>query len=157
MLSRARKFLQLSGAEKRLFLRAWLLLGRYRAATLLRPFKHLARHLEHHPQQPEAAAVSEQQLRQARTIGRLVAQAASHTPWKSPCLTQVLVVQKLLAERRVPGQFYLGVRKGCPTSGDPDKLAAHAWLQCGDVIINGERACDEFAVVSAFSWGGEYG
>ena len=37
----------------------------------------------------------------------------------------------------------------------PAKLAAHAWLQCGDAIVNGATS-EEYAVVSTFSWAGRH-
>ena len=86
-------------------------------------------------------------------IGRLVAAASRITPWQSLCLTQVLVVQRLLASRDIPGQFYLGVRRGGELTDDPAGLSAHAWLQCGEDIVNGKAGHEEFTVVSAFSWG----
>ena len=90
---------------------------------------------------------------EAKMIGYLVAAAANHTPWQSLCLVQVLVTQRLLAKRNIPGQFYLGVRPGCERSDDPTGLAAHAWLQCGDAIVNGAAGHEQYTVVSTFSWG----
>ena len=86
-------------------------------------------------------------------IGRLVTAASRITPWQSLCLTQVLVVQRLLARRDIPGQFYLGVRRGGELTDDPTGLSAHAWLQCGEDIVNGRAGHERFTVVSAFSWG----
>lgn len=86
-------------------------------------------------------------------IGYLVAAAARVTPWQSLCLIQVLVVQRLLATRGIPGQFYLGVRRGCELTDDPTGLSAHAWLQCGEHIVNGAVGHERFTVISTFSWG----
>lgn len=94
----------------------------------------------------------------AHVIGRLVASAAKYTPWQSLCLAQVLVTQRLLARRGIPGQFYLGVRKGSPAlpvQDDPGNLAAHAWLDCGGVIVNGRQGHQLYTVISAFSWGSD--
>jgi hypothetical protein len=93
---------------------------------------------------------------EAVAIGRLVAAAGRVTPWQSFCLTQVLVAQRLLAKRNIPGQFYLGVRRGCERTDDPTGLSAHAWLQCGDKIVNGRAGHEQFTVVSTFSWGGAH-
>ncbi len=54
-------------------------------------------------------------------IGYLVAAAARYTPWQSRCLVQVLVTQRLLAKRNIPGQFYLGVRRGCELHRRPHR------------------------------------
>ncbi len=89
-------------------------------------------------------------------IGRLVATAARFTPWQSLCLTQVLVTQRLLAKRNIPGQFSLGVLRSRELTDDSSGLSAHAWLQCGDVIVNGVAGHERFTVVSNFSWGGQH-
>jgi Transglutaminase-like superfamily len=65
----------------------------------------------------------------------------------------VLVAQRLLARQHIPGQFYLGVRRGRERTDDPTGFSAHAWLQCGDVIVNGSAGHAQFTVVSTFSWG----
>ena len=129
------------------------MLGWFRAAILSTSFKRLAKSLQHHLDQPASRALDSGQLNRAAEIGKLVATAARYTPWQSRCLVQVLVVQRLLARRKIPGQFYLGVRKGGEGVDDPTGLSAHAWLQCDDVIVNGGAGHEEYTVVSTFSWG----
>jgi Transglutaminase-like superfamily len=153
LTNRLQKFTALSCRHKLMLLQAWFLLGWYRAGILLISFKRLAAGLQHYPLAIPALAVSPTQRDEAETIGRLVATAAHHTPWQSRCLVQVLVTQRLLAKRNIPGQFYLGVRRGCELTDDPTGLSAHAWLQCGDDIVNGGAGHERFTVVSTFSWG----
>jgi hypothetical protein len=149
------KFLALPPSERALFLQAWCLLGWARAAILLRPFKRIVRKLQHHPEAITPLPVAPEQQETAQRIGYLVAAAARYTPWQSLCLAQVLVAQRLLAARQIPGQFFLGVRKGEAKDIDGAELAAHAWLSCEDTVVIGEAGHETFAVVSAFSWGGE--
>ncbi len=153
MATRLQKLLALSAAEKALLLQSWLLLGYYRAAILLTSFKRLTTNLQHHPLSVPAQELPPDQREEAKMIGYLVAAAARFTPWQSLCLTQVLVTQRLLAKRGIPGQFYLGVRRGCELTDDPTGLSAHAWLQCGDTIVNGAAGHERFTVVSTFRWG----
>ena len=129
------------------------MLGWYRAGILLLSFKRLTRNLQHHAIPTLPVPLSEDQQHEALMIGRLVAAASRITPWQSLCLTQVLVVQRLLASRNIPGQFYLGVRRGCELTDDPTGLSAHAWLQCGEDIVNGRAGYERFTVLSTFSWG----
>ena len=152
MLKRLRQFLALDAEDRRLFIKAWFLLGWMRAAILLTSFKRLTRALEHHPQLAQGAELNGHQLARADRIGKLVAIAARYTPWQSLCLVQVLVVQRLLAQHNIPGQFYLGVRRAAEVNADPVGLAAHAWLQCGEAIVNGAAGHELFTVVSTFSW-----
>ena len=150
--NKIRKFAALSGEQKRIFIQAWFMLGWARAAILTVTFKRLCTGLQHHREVVAPSGVSKIQLQQASDIGKLVASAASVTPWQSLCLVQVLVVQKLLKNRKIPGQFYLGVRKGAEGEQDPLGMSAHAWLQCGDAIVSGAAGHQQFTVVSTFSW-----
>ncbi len=152
MARRVRRFLALSLSDKRLFCRAWLMLAGYRLAISYLPFRRLARGLTHSPGQRDTESVAEEQVARARDIGRMVAAAGRATPWNSTCLTQVLVIQRLLAARGIPGQFYLGARLRDASVEMEDGLAAHAWLQCGDCIVNGAAGHERFAVLSTFSW-----
>lgn len=151
--ARLNKFLALERREQRWLIKSWFLLGWFRAALLLVSFKRLSASLEHHPERQGAAELSPTQLNEAMLIGKLVSQAATATPWKSPCLTQVLVAQKLLAQRGIPGQFYLGVKRGCEGEDGASKLSAHAWVQCGKAVVNGAAGHQRFTVISTFSWG----
>ena len=153
MANRLKKFIALTPSHKLILAQAWLMLGWYRAGILLLSFKRLTRNLQHHAIPTPPAPLSEDQQHEALMIGRLVAAASRVTPWQSLCLTQVLVVQRLLASRSIPGQFYLGVRRGCELTDDPTGLSAHAWLQCGEDIVNGRAGHQQFTVVSSFSWG----
>ena len=150
--NKIRKFAALSGEQKRIFIQAWFMLGWARAAILTVTFKRLSGGLQHHREVVTPSGVSKTQQQQASGIGKLVANAASATPCQSLCLVQVLVVQKLLAKRKIPGQFYLGVRTGSEDKADPLGMSAHAWLQCGDAIVSGGAGHQQFTVVSTFSW-----
>ena len=153
MTKRLNKFITLAPRHKLILAQAWFMLGWYRAGLLLLSFKKLTRELQHHALPEPATQLSSGQREEALMIGRLVAAASRCTPWQSLCLTQVLVVQRVLASRNIPGQFYLGVRRGCELTDDPTGLSAHAWLQCGEDIVNGRAGHERFTVVSAFSWG----
>lgn len=153
MLKKLYKFVALDSQQKSVFIQAWFMLGWFRVAILSTSFKRLANSLQHHRLPPDSKTINCEKITEATSIGKLVATAARYTPWQSRCLVQVLVVQRLLARQHIPGQFYLGVRKGCEDKLEPAELSAHAWLQCGSVIVNGARGCERFTVVSTFSWG----
>jgi hypothetical protein len=152
-INRVRQFAALNRSQKLIFVEAWFLLGWMRVATLTISFKRLTASLQHHKETVHPVSLASEQLNQAAWVGGLVASAAKYTPWQSPCLTQVLAVQRLLARRGIPGQFYLGVRKRAGKEMGCEALQAHAWLQCGDLIVSGGAGHEEFTVVSTFSWG----
>jgi hypothetical protein len=153
VIRQLRKFIDLDGRQKLILVQAWCLLCWYRAAILLGSFKRLVSKLKHQPPAMPLPSLQSVQQDESVMIGHLVAAAARYTPWQSPCLVQVLVTQRLLAKRKIPGQFYLGVRRGHEGSDDPTAISAHAWLQCGDEIVNGAAGHEQYTAVSAFSWG----
>ena len=128
------------------------MLAWFRAAILLASFKRLTKVLERRRAHLDSRSLDKHQLSQASCIGNLVASAARHTPWQSLCLVQVLVVQRMLVKRGICGQIYLGACRGAETSTGHAGFSAHAWLQCGDVIVNGAAGHKNFTVVSVFSW-----
>ncbi len=148
------KILELAPRYKLVLVQAWFMLGWYRALIILVPFKRIIANLQHQALATSPPALLSVQQEEAIIIGRLVSAAARVTPWQSLCLVQVLVTQRLLAKRNIPGRFYLGVRRGCEVTDGFAGLSAHAWLQCGDEIVNGAAGYERFTVVSNFSWGG---
>ncbi len=151
MVSRIKKFVLLGPGKQVLLLWIWLLLAWARLQLLRKGFSHFTAGLALHRTIPTTASVPGHQLEQAIELGRLVTIAARYTPWQSRCLTQVLVLQRLLAQRQIPGFFSLGVRKAAGEEEEP--LNAHAWLQCGDTIVNGAAPEGTFTTLSTFSWG----
>ena len=150
MLRKIKKFSQLSTHERNLFMEAYYTLGMMRAAILRVPFKRLVRSLEHQSKKDEFTELSEEKKKMALSIGKAIEQAAVHTPWESACLAQSLTAQKMLKKRGIPGAFYLGVSKD---KNAEEKMKAHAWSQCAEVIITGGRGHEDFTVLSVFGWG----
>lgn len=153
MLKKLDQFTALNLPEKAILIQAWIMLAWFRVAIVYVPLKRLAGSLEHHVPPLELNPVESRKLEAATRIGKLVACAARCTPWESRCLVQVLVTQRLLSGRNIPGQFHLGVNKSGENYPGSTDLTAHAWLQCGDVIVNGGSGHEAFTVVSTFSWG----
>jgi hypothetical protein len=54
----------------------------------------------------------------------------------------------MLKRRRIAATLYLGVAK---KKDQPEQLAAHAWLRCGDAILTGAAGHRQFAVVAVFA------
>jgi len=137
---------------RKLLREAFLKLAWYRLATLLLKFRYLTRSLQHHSDVPSLIPVSPEIQAEAVNIGDVVTRVGRHTPWRSPCLAQVLVVQNMLAKRQIPGVFYLGARAQYQTESLPSNFNAHAWLKCGTEIVNGVDGHEAFTVVSSWSW-----
>ena len=97
-------------------------------------------------------APTQQQCADAQTLGRIVAAAARIAPWESRCLAQSLVTVRLLARARIPASLLLGARHVSETGSATRGLSAHAWVQCGDVIVNGAAGHDGFTALRRFAW-----
>lgn len=133
--------------ERMLLLEAFLLLGMARLGVLILPFRWLARSLGQHMQETDTQ-LPPADLPLARMVGAAVRSAANYTPWGSVCLPQAVAAKWMLKRRNIPGTLYLGVMKD---ETKPEKLAAHAWLRCGHIIITGAKGHRQYTVVSTFS------
>lgn len=154
MLARLRSFMRLSGKEKRLFLEAFFRLGMMRAALLVFSFKRLTRSLKQQQGTTCPPPLRAEDVEPVLYVGKAISRAALHTPWESACLVQVLAARGMLQARGIPGVFYLGVMKDGDASGQK-KMQAHAWTQCGDMIITGGEGHEAFSVISVFAWSDE--
>jgi hypothetical protein len=119
--TRWRKFRGLPAAERRLFVRAWLLLpvvalalrllGLRRCQETLARLSPLRRAQEAGPR--------------AETAARLVTAAARCAPCRANCLQRALVLWWSLRRLGRPGELRIGVRKR------GGRLEAHAWVEQG--------------------------
>lgn len=141
------KWRRRTGVERVLLVEAFVLLCLARLLVLILPFRWLAISLGRHMVET-GAQVDSSHLRCARMVGQAVCSAARYTPWESVCLPQAVAAKWMLKRRSVGGTLYLGVAKD---ETKPEKLAAHAWLRCGSLIITGREGHRRFTVVATFS------
>lgn len=133
--------------ERALLLEAFVFLGVARLLILLLPFRWLAVTLGEHMKET-GAEIDPIVLPLARMVGQAVRSAAGNTPWESVCLPQAVAGQWMLKRRHIAGSLYLGVAKDATA---PEKLGAHAWLRCGNIILTGREGHRQFTVVAVFS------
>jgi len=95
-----------------------------------------------------AESIQPADLHLARMIGWAVRSGANYTPWESVCLPQAVAAKWMIKRRGISGTLYLGVMKD---ETKPDKLAAHAWVRCGQFILTGAKGHLQYTVVSTFS------
>jgi hypothetical protein len=151
MLRRIRKFLALDWQHKKLFLQAYLVLGKVRFSLLRRPFKKLVAELNVSRDAVVQTPLESSARAAALAVGWAVRTAANFTPWESTCLVQVLAAQRLLQKRGIAGVFYLGATNTGAGDEAPGFLA-HAWLKCNGEFITGESGHRNYTVISSFSW-----
>lgn len=146
--SRLRKLGTCSSAERRLLLEALFWLGLFSALIRWVSFRRIAVLFKLSP--GEAANVlSALQVAKSAQIGRAVQRVAAHTFWTCTCLGQALTGAVMLRRRRIPGTLALGVAHD---RVQPDGVAAHAWIQCGDAIVVGSGGHERYTIIGRFVW-----
>ena len=60
------------------------------------------------------------------------------------CLSQAIAAQRLLKQKNINSQLYLGVNKA------DKQLKAHAWLKCGSLFVTGKRGYEVFTTVVTY-------
>ncbi|MEN6508140.1 MAG: lasso peptide biosynthesis B2 protein [Smithella sp.] len=141
------KWRRRSRTERMLLLEAFVLLGLARLGVLVLPFRWLAKSMGNHMKEADTS-VQPADLQLARMIGWAVRSVANYTLWESVCLPQAVAAKWMIKRRGIPGTLYLGVMKD---EAKPEKLAAHAWLRCGQFILTGAEGQLQYTVVSTFS------
>ena len=142
-MKRFRKLLHLSQTDRRLLVRAVLLLGATRVGLWLLPFQTLRRALAGvtwEPTMPPHGAPPP-----ADRIAWAVAVASGYVP-KATCLTQALAVQALLGRDGFSADLRIGVTR----SGD-GRLEAHAWIESHGRVLVGAPGLDCYTLLGVLN------
>ena len=129
---KVRKFRELSGCEKRLFLEAFMLHLWVGLMLKVVPFRLLPR-LFGNPEvlvpSPQSS-VSSPQSADIELVKNAIGRATGISPWKNRCLVSSLAGRYMLRRRKILSQLSLGVGKNVG-----GKTIAHAWLRAGEIDI----------------------
>jgi hypothetical protein len=130
-MRRLRKLLALTRPERRLLVRAGLLLALIRLSLGRLPFTTLSRLVV--GRQPAGRAASPGDARLADDVIWAVTAISRRTPGWTTCLTQALTVQAMLARRGLASRLHVGVVRGAQ-----GQLEGHAWVERdGRILIGG--------------------
>ena len=129
-----------------LWLEALFLLAMARLLVWLLPFKYWSGLLGEHMSENQAYQQQHIKDKTLLAITWAIKSAAYRAPWQAVCLPQAIAAKWMLGFRAQPSKLYLGVKPENYASG---KLAAHAWLACGQQTVTGGTA-DDFTCVSHF-------
>ena len=145
---RARHLLQRDLFIKLWLVPVWLGLGLASLLIALLPFKRIASLLGRFggitkPVLPVSAA----QEARAVQIGRTVQLAADYAPWRADCYPQAIVARLLLGLYRLPFAISMGLTKESATG----QTQAHAWVDCGKVVVTGGEGGGDYSIVAVFS------
>ncbi len=86
------------------------------------------------------------ELPRIQAIRGAILRIARRAPWRSKCLDQALVMQRMLARRGLPSTTYYGMKRDA--SGN---WIAHAWVRCGSIWAIGYQHGEEYTVVGAYA------
>ncbi len=81
---------------------------------------------------------------QAALVGRAIARAARHVPFRAVCLQQAFAALLMLRRRGLAATVHFGLLR------EDGELKAHAWSLCGEVPVTGVAAARRFAPIAAF-------
>ena len=78
-------------------------------------------------------------------VAGVVDDVCGRTIWESKCLVRALTAMNMLRRRGFSGTVYMGARM------ENGKMAAHAWLRCGDLYVTGGTGAG-YAVTGLFGF-----
>ncbi len=136
-----RKFLRLPVAERRLLVKAALLLVAIRLGLWLLPFRTLRRLLA---RATETSVKADKVRPSTDSIIWTVGVASQYMHGFGTCLTQALAAQVLLARRSIPSLLHIGVLRD-----ERGRLQAHAWLESGGKVVIGEHEIERYTPLVA--------
>lgn len=137
-----RKFSRLSGIERRLLLKAALLLVVVRLGLWLLPFETLRRVLVGFSEGPVRLRNTDQSSEGEVTWA--VEKAGRFMPWAATCLTLALTAQVLLLRRGHGAVIHIGVAKG-----GAEQFLAHAWVESGGKIVIGDHELERYTPMAS--------
>jgi hypothetical protein len=137
-----RRYRALPPADRLLLREALTLLTLVRLGLVIFPFASVRRML--HGSAPSESGETNVPARVAWAMGTLSRRA----PAPATCLAQALVAEALLRRRGARSALRIGVRRRSDAS--PGPLDAHAWVECGDLIVVGRLDdLSEYSVLAA--------
>jgi hypothetical protein len=117
---------RLTTAERRLLMRAFVLVVKFRLALSLLPWRHLIAFTNRPTGRPARGLTAERMEWAVRSASRGVPRAT--------CLTQALALNQLLASEDYPCVLHIGV------SNDGGGFAAHAWVELHGIPLLSNEA-----------------
>ncbi len=142
---RINKYMKLSWKIKIVLVIVFFLMGIIRLAILIVPFKYLASMIGEKMSETSYEA-SRKELSRAYKVGWCVNKMSDFTPWESKCLVQALTAQLILKVLGISSTLYLGIARE-----ESNKLVAHAWLRCGELIVTGADVKERFKEVAKYA------
>lgn len=147
-MERVSKFLRLPVSDRRLLVKALVLVWAVRVGLWLLPFRMMRQLLARLGREPAGAQVESWSL--VNRIGWAVRLASRYAP-AATCLTQALVTKVMLSRQGYPASVRIGVARS-----ETGQFQAHAWVESkGSVVFGGsEVSLKHYTVLTALDRGG---
>ncbi|HCT30459.1 MAG TPA: lasso peptide biosynthesis B2 protein [Bacteroidales bacterium] len=145
MINYALKFYRISGAERSLFFRTYMLGLFYSFYVLLIPNRIIFKRLGVKGVESSTNLTEEKRV-QVQILERIMRRVIRFSPWRISCFARAIIAKRVLKKRNIPSTIYFGISK----DGNR-KLTAHAWLRSGDIIVTGKEELIRFAPVLFFT------
>jgi hypothetical protein len=130
-MTRVAKFLALSSAQRRLLVRALVLLALLRVALWTLPFPRVISLVERWKPRDEAAPLPSRPA--PEQLAWAIRAASAAIPGGRNCLLRALAMQVMLGRAGYASELRLGVARPGEAA-----FAAHAWVECAGNIVMGE-------------------
>ena len=143
MFKAIKSFIKIPFREKKTVIEVVLLLLLGRILLLL-PYKYMKQYFGNYS--IESIEYKTADLRELRRISRYIRRIGERLPWKCTCLVNAIAAKIMLRRRKIPSTIFFGMAKD-----SDDKIAAHAWVKCGDIYVTGEHTEHEYKPVGHFT------
>lgn len=145
MSTKLARFFQINHSERFLFLKGGFIGTFFSIIIFLSPFSWYSRKLGALGEVSSTEINAELMLK-IKSIEKVMLRVKRYFPWRIKCLALALTAKYLLKELNIPSTIYLGVAKE-----NPEKIIAHAWLQCMDVTVTGKEEKSKFTPMAFFT------
>ena len=135
------KLKALSAKEWQVLLSSTVLLPLIALALRLKGFKWTRSFLQKRiPESKNSPAKSQNSLKTAQSVARMVSVAANNGPYRANCLKRSLATWWLLQRRGIAAELNIGVNK------DEAEFNAHAWVEyMGNTLVEADDVTERFS------------
>jgi len=145
MIRYAHKFYKLEGAERSLFVKAYLLGIFYGFYVLFTPQRIIFKRLGLKGVESSFKLSAEENIK-VHFVEKSMRRVVRFLPMKIKCFARALAARRILKKQNIQTTIYFGVAKDSNS-----KMIAHAWLRSGDIIVTGKEEMGRFTPILFFT------
>lgn len=139
------KFFKLNRTERLLFIQAYFLSLFYSFYVELIPKRIIFKRLGDKDVETSFEPI-EGELNEVLQVEKAIRRVVRFLPWTTKCFARAITAKRILQHKQIPSTIYLGVAKE-----GSNKMIAHAWLRCGNIIVTGKEEMKKFTPIIYFS------